>query len=384
MRGLAVVMMLFLNDLSLPEIPTWIGSLNNFTGGGGLTSLLFSGFLFIAGMVIPPATGKRISEGQATYTIGRHIVIRSVSLLIMGILIINVDRVNPEFTGFGKNLWAVLMYTGIFLVWNRYVENDRNFFSVAGLRLAGMAILVALVFKFRSGEFVNNGSLITGWWGYLGQIGWGYLISAAIYLVVRNRILNIAVALLFFVALNIITNIDLLDALDPVKAYLDVIVNGYVPFTVLSGVLTALIMKKQAESDSPGSIVTIVIIGSLEIIAGLILRRWVITPDVPVNAGQMLSGSGIFMIIYSLLYLAFDIKRYKGWTSFIRVAGEYSLTIVLASQMISTLILISGIPLFFYKQSAVLIIPVAGSLAWAFLMVVLTKLLVKYGIMLKL
>ena len=80
-----------------------------------------------------------------------------------------------------ENLWSILMLIGVFLIWNKYPENDKNFFTIAGLKLAGMALLVFLVFKFKSGKVVNNGSLITSWWGILGLIGWGYLV-AALYL----------------------------------------------------------------------------------------------------------------------------------------------------------------------------------------------------------
>ena len=116
-----------------------------------------------------------------------------------------------------ENLWSILMLTGVFLIWNKYTENDKNFFTIAGLRFAGIALLVFLVFRFRSGQMVNNGSLITGWWGILGLIGWGYLVSALIYLAIRDNILNTVVALLFFLTLNILSKLDLLDSLNPVK-----------------------------------------------------------------------------------------------------------------------------------------------------------------------
>ncbi len=128
----------------------------------------------------------------------RHIVIRSVSLIIIGVLSLNSGRVNAEFTGMSENLWSILMLIGVFLIWNKYAETDRNFFTIAGLRLAGVALLVFLVFRFKSGQMVNNGSLITGWWGILGLIGWGYLVSALLYLAVRDNILSTIIALLFF------------------------------------------------------------------------------------------------------------------------------------------------------------------------------------------
>ena len=218
MRGFVLVLMLFLYDLFMQGIPTGLGHKPADFDGLWLADWVFPAFLFIVGLAIPLSVGKRISEGQDTYSIGRHIIIRTVSLLIIGLLMINSERVNAELTGIGKNLWTILMYLGVFLVWNNYKENEKNFFNIIGLKLAGIAILVFLVLKFRSGEFENNGSLITGWWGIPGQIGWGYLVSAFIYLIIRDNILNTAVAFLFFLTLNILSKLDLLSSLNNLKS----------------------------------------------------------------------------------------------------------------------------------------------------------------------
>ena len=203
--------MLVLNDLYTPELPEWTYLQSDGSDGKGPADWIFPGLLFITGMAIPLSIGKRISNGEDNFTIARHIVVRSISLLIIGILMLNTERVNPEFTGMGKNLWTILMFTGVFLVWNKYQETGDNFFTIQGLRLVGMALLVALVFKFRSGEFENNGSLITGSWGFPGLIGWGYLVAAFLYLASRDNIINIVVAFFFFLIMNILTKLDLLN-----------------------------------------------------------------------------------------------------------------------------------------------------------------------------
>ncbi|MBE3086122.1 MAG: DUF5009 domain-containing protein, partial [Bacteroidetes bacterium] len=352
--------------------------------GMGLADWVFPGFLFMVGMAIPFSIGKRISGGQNTFSIARHIVIRSVSLLIIGVLMLNSGRVNPEFTGIGKNLWAILMYTGVFLIWNKYQENDKNFFTIAGLRLAGIAILVVLVYKFRSGEVENNGSLITSWWGILGLIGWGYLVSAFIYLAVRDSILNTVVAFLFFLALNILSKLDLLNSLNPLKSIFGVIIEGNVPLIVLSGMLTTLILKKYSKSDFRKAIVTIVTIGVLSILAGFILRKWFIISKIQATPSWGLICNGISMMLFALLYWIIDIKKHIRWTFFLNPAGENSLTTYLAPDILYYFIWSIGIPILIYKQSDVPLIVITGSVIWALLMVGLTALLVRYNIKLKL
>src|SRR5512133_968454 len=135
MRGLTLILMLFVNDLYMPGVPEWLGHMKADFDGMGLADWVFPGFLFMVGMAIPYSISKRISEGEDNYKIARHISIRSISLIIIGVLMLNTGRVNPELTGFSRNLWALLMYIGVFLTWNDYRDNGNNFFTITGLRL---------------------------------------------------------------------------------------------------------------------------------------------------------------------------------------------------------------------------------------------------------
>jgi heparan-alpha-glucosaminide N-acetyltransferase len=384
MRGLTLILMLFVNDLYMPGVPSWLGHMSADFDGMGLADWVFPGFLFMVGMAIPFSIGKRISEGQDSFSVARHIVIRTVSLLIIGVLMLNSGRVNPEFTGIGRNLWALLMYTGVFLIWNKYVENEKNFFTIAGLRLAGIAILVVLVYKFRSGEMENNGSLITGWWGILGLIGWGYFVSALIYLALRDSIINTAFAFLFFLILNILDKLDLLNFLNGARPYIGVIIEGNVPLIVLSGLLTTLILKKYLQNDYRKTIVTIVTIGFLSILSGFILRKWFIISKIQATPSWGLICNGISMILFAMLYWIIDIKKHTRWTFFLKPAGENSLTTYLAPDILYYLIWSTGIPILIYKHSDIPLIVIAGSVIWALLMVGLTALLVKINIKLRL
>jgi predicted acyltransferase len=272
----------------------------------------------------------------------------------------------------------------VFLIWNNYKENEKNFFSIAGLRLAGIAILVALIYKFRSGELVNNGSLITGWWGILGLIGWGYLVSAFVYLAIRDSILNNVVAILFFLALNILSKLDMLNSLNSIKPVFGVIIEGNVPLIVLSGVLTTLVLRKYSKDNTSKAIVTIVTIAIICICSGFILRKWFIISKIQATPSWGLICNGISMLLFVLLYWIIDLKKHSRWASFLRPAGQNSLTTYLAPDIIYFAIWSTGLPILIYKQSGIPVIVIAGSLLWAFLMVRLTPLLLRLNISLKL
>jgi hypothetical protein len=297
---------------------------------------------------------------------------------------LNTGRVNPELTGMSENLWALLMYFAVFLVWNDYVNKDTKFFTVTGLRLAGIAILVLLVFIFKSGQPENQGSLITGWWGILGLIGWGYLVSAFTYLFCRESILKTAVVTVFFLALNILSGLKLLEFLNPVKLLLGVLIEGNVPFIVLTGLTAGLIVRKSASSGYKMVILNLIAIGAFCLVAGFILRRWFILSKIQATPSWGLVCCGISFFVFILIYLVTDVYKKKEWASFFKPAGENSLTTYLAPDILYFLIWMTGVPLLIYKQSTEPLIVIGGSIIWAILMVWLTALLKRLGISLKL
>jgi len=383
MRGLTLVLMLFVNDLNMNVAPAWLGHRPADFDGMGLADWVFPGFLFIVGMAIPFAFSKRFSSGQSLYDISRHIVTRSLSLIIIGVLMLNTGRVNPELTGISKNLWAILMYLGVFLFWNDYPDKENKFFTIIALKFTGLAIFVFLIFKFRSGQFENNGSLVTSWWGILGLIGWGYLVSAFTYVLCRDSILKTSLFALFFLVMNMLSDWKLLGFLDPLKPVFGIIIDGNVPFIVLSGLIGGLIIKKIPVIDFKKVISIFTGLGVLYIISGFILRKWFIISKIQATPSWGMICNGISFIIFILLYWIADVRNKINWASFLQPAGENSLTTYIAPDILYYLIWSSGFPLLIYKQSHEPLIVIAGSIIWALLMVGLTSLLVRLKIKLK-
>jgi heparan-alpha-glucosaminide N-acetyltransferase len=383
MRGLTILLMLFVNDLNMSVAPAWLGHQAADLDGMGLADWVFPGFLFIAGMAIPFAFSRRFSSGQSLYDISRHIVTRSLSLIIIGVLMLNCGRVNPELTGISKNLWAILMYLGVFLFWNDYPDKENKFFTVTALKFTALAIFTFLIMKFRSGQPENNGSLITGWWGILGIIGWGYLVSAFAYVLCRDSILKTSVLVLLFLIMNMLSSLKLLGFLDPVKPFLGIIIEGNVPFIVLCGLTSGLILKKIPLKDFKKVILIFAVLGLFCLAAGLILRKWFIISKIQATPSYGMICSGISLFVFILLFWILDVRNKIKWATFLQPAGENSLTTYLAPDILYYLIWSSGIPFLFYKQSHEPIIVVTGSIVWAVLMVGLAALLVRLKIRLR-
>lgn len=375
--------MLFVNDLNMNVAPSWLGHRAAEFDGMGLADWVFPGFLFIVGMAIPFAFSKRFTSGQSLYDISRHIITRSLSLIIIGVLMLNSGRVNPELTGISKNLWALLMYVAVFLFWNDYPDKENKFFTITGLKILALAIFVFLVFKFRSGQPENNGSLITGWWGILGLIGWGYLVSAFTYVYCRESLLKTSLIALFFLIMNMLSDWKLLEFLAPVKPVFGIIIDGNVPFIVLSGLIGGLLIKRMPVKEFKRTILIFIGLGIMYLIAGFVLRRWFIISKIQATPSWAMICSGISFLVFILLYWIIDVSDKIKWASFLQPAGENSLTTYIAPDILYYLIWSSGIPFLIYKQSHEPLIVVAGSLAWALLMVGLTALLARLKIKLR-
>lgn len=383
MRGLTLLLMLFVNDLNMRVAPAWLGHMPADHDGMGLADWVFPGFLFIVGMAIPFAISGRMKKGETVSKILMHIFIRTLSLLVIGVLMLNSGRVNPETTGMHKDLWALMMYLSVFLVWNDYPP-DRKKVLFTILRSLGAAILIFLVIVFRSGPADNPGWMITGWWGILGLIGWGYLAATLIYLVTRDSVTRAAIAVIFFLVVNILDASGLLGFLDPARPVLGIIIEGNVPLIVLTGTLAGVIIRRMKESGNERILTVLLTLGFLSLATGLILRNWFLISKIQATPSWGMICSGISFLVFAMIYWLADIKSLTGWAAFVRPAGRHSLTTYLAPAVLYHVIWLSAVPVLIYKQSSEPLIVIIGSIAWALLMAGLTALLAKINIKLKL
>ncbi len=382
MRGFTLVLMLFVNDLYMPGVPSWLGHVKADFDGMGLADWVFPGFLFMVGMSIPYSVGNRIAKGDSMSSLLWHIFIRTISLLIIGVLMSNSRNVNAEYTGITKSVWSLIMYSGVFLIWNNYDESKWNRYLILGLRILGVIMIIPMVIIFRAAE--DRGFRFNSW-GILGTIGWGYLIAALVYLWFRNSISKTTVAVLFFLILNILSKLHLLDFLNPVKPVLGIIINGNAPFIVLSGMLITLILKKYAASHAVRAVLIIASLGIASIAAGFILRPWFIISKIQATPTWGLICNGISMMLFALFFWIIDILKKVKWSLFLRPAGANSLTVYLVPDMFYYVIWQFSLPFLFYKHLTEPGLVVLGSVVWAVIMGVgLPVLLEKINFRLKL
>src|SRR3954447_1414138 len=112
MRGFVMFTMIFVNDLAgAPKkiVPDWMVHFSDrHHGGSGMTfvDLVFPAFLFIVGMSIPFALGGRLGRAQSPWEILLHVVIRTLSLVAIGILMVH-ETPDTAALGWSGDWWCV-------------------------------------------------------------------------------------------------------------------------------------------------------------------------------------------------------------------------------------------------------------------------------------
>jgi len=197
LRGFVMFMMIFVNDLAgAPHklVPDWMVHFSDrHEGGSGMTfvDLVFPGFLFIVGMSIPFALGSRLNKGEPLWKIILHVVMRTLALLMLGILMVNGES--------GDDTWCRLMLlSGIFafcaILPRNTGDSAKKIWKIVTLilRIAGFTGLIYLAFTFRGQHNIqiitlSPFSIHTGWYGILGLIGWAYFAAAILFLIFRGN-----------------------------------------------------------------------------------------------------------------------------------------------------------------------------------------------------
>ena len=206
LRGFVMFTMIFVNDLAgAPRalVPDWMVHFSDrHRGGSGMTfvDLVFPGFLFIVGTSIPFALGSRLNKGKPAWKIFPHILVRTVSLLALGILMVH-ETPDSANLGWSGTLWVALMFTSAIFAFSSFswpgktvsAKRDHALHVITiVLRGIGLAALFWLALAFRGSKNQHILTLYpfhisTSWYGILGLIGWAYFAASLIYLVFRNN-----------------------------------------------------------------------------------------------------------------------------------------------------------------------------------------------------
>jgi predicted acyltransferase len=372
-----MLLMIFVNDLwTLTDIPGWLEHKAAHEDGMGLADVVFPAFLFIVGLSIPWAIEARINKGHSRIRILKHIIERSVALLVMGVFMVNLENINASQLLINKNYWQILMTLGFFLIWNNYRGKVLGKIPPNVVKIAGVCILIFLAVIYKGGSADNVHWMKTYWWGILGLIGWGYLVNALLYLGLRHRLGWMIFVTIFFYLMNIN------EFISPFEFDMKIVVSASNHVSVMTGMLVTIILINLREKGQMKYLIPVLSgLSLLLIIFGFITRPiWGISKILATPSWTAICA-GISTVSFATMHIIADRLKLTRWADIIAPAGNSTLTCYLIPYYAYAIFALAGLQL-----PGMLIAGIPGlikSLVFSIVIILVTGWLGKFRISLK-
>lgn len=382
LRALTMVLMIFVNDLwSLKDIPAWLGHVDPGVDGIGLADVVFPAFLFIVGMSLPFAMDNRRKKGESDIQITGHILMRTISLLVMGVFLVNGETFNAAATGMARYLWNPICCLSFILIWNAYPPKTGKTL-VYGLKTLGIITLMVMAFIYRGGTEGDVYRFSPQWWGILGLIGWAYLVSALVVLWAKNRISIMLLAWIFFAILSMVAKADLF-SIDALSFIPGAIRGGTLTGLTLGGVVASQVFRHyRNQGDNRTMTITFTIAIAVLVALSLITRPYWGLAKLGATPAWLFLCSAFTLGVFVIIYWISDVYGKSAWFNLIKPAGTDTLLCYLMPYFVYFLFRVLHI-----RWPDVIVTGGVGllkSLLLALLCVWLTKMLNKAGVKLKL
>lgn len=330
LRAINMFFMIFVNDLSgVRDVPKWIDHVKAWEDGMHFADTIFPLFLFIAGLSIPLAVGRRLSKGDTFTQIAVYILLRSFALIVMGFFHVNMEEYSKQAL-LPLGVWEFLLTLSFFLIWLDYPDTlaKAKKYTLIGV---GVAILITLACLYKGDvgghhhQHDNIGAtrwLEPSWWGILGIIGWSYLVCGFVYLIFKGNFNAMLIALIVFVAINMGVNGKWFNF------HIWIIKGADSEALMMFGVVISLLYAKLISGGSYKKVGPwFTVIG-----AGLIGLGFFVRPytdgisKIRATPAWVFICTGIGVILFVFFIWLVDVKGKQNWFKIIKPAGTSTLT----------------------------------------------------------
>jgi heparan-alpha-glucosaminide N-acetyltransferase len=328
---------------------------------------------------IPFALNKRMQSNESRSSIAWHIITRSFALIVMGFFQVNTENYSRAAI-LPEPVFEILMTLAFFLIWLDYKptlsKRTQNIFQAAGI-----IILIALAILYKGEKHDQEIWLRPQWWGILGLIGWGYLTCALVYLFTKRKLSSLIIALILFLAYNIISQTYLLDPVSGILKYCWFIGNGSEISLIMAGIIISTIYRQRIALTKSGFLMFTFFLGGLMIAFGFITRPFGGISKIDATPSWVGICIGISIIVFLILILLVDVKNKAAWFNIIKPAGTSTLTCYLIPYFLYSFLELSNVyyPKFLTEGAGGII----RSFAIAFIVIFITRFLEKKNLRLK-
>ena len=388
-RGITIFVMVFVNELSgINDIPWWMKHLPASTDGMTFVDLVFPAFLFIVGMSVPFAVQARARKGENPLQQFKHLLLRSLGLVIIGVLMVStIGGFDESLMALSMPVWTLLMYLAVLLVWAQYPRHGAAVIRNLA-QGCGVLTLVLLAYSFRG----PDGSYISPqWWGILGLIGWAYLLAGMVFLIsrrvshVRLQLLLLGAAACFFLVLFALLDGQAAAAGQPAIGFIQrwAVENNSHTHTaiVLAGVMLSILCYHPAlQVKRPRNLLLFAgLLGALAFISW----QWFPISKIWATPSWALFSAWFCTLLFVAVFVLVDLKGYQRWCTLFAPAAVNPLLAYILPYILASAAAIVGATL----RPAAFDSGLAGmlwSLAFAAVILLLTALLTRLGLKVKL
>jgi len=326
-RGLTMAVMIFVNELAgVRGLPWWTYHAKRDWNVMTYVDMVYPFFLFIIGLAIPIAIRARLKKDTSKLALWRHVLLRSASLIVLGLILANADKVDSAHTGLSGSMWGLLGLLGGVLYWNSYPESKRFRRLFKTLRVVGLLLLVVVYAIFRRLTPAGHVAWIDGRYPeILGLIGYTYLSVAVLYISTRRWLWAPLVWFVGLVGLCAVATLHWLNFPNTLPLYFWPFSNGSWACMTMAGVVTSVIFLGEHRWKAAKQRMQLAAaFAVLNFVAG-----WLLTPlgisKIRATPTWCLYSDGAAILCFTLLYWICDVKKQTGWAFPVRSAGSNTL-----------------------------------------------------------
>lgn len=376
-------LMLWVNDFwTLNSIPKWLKHAVSGEDYLGFSDLIFPWFLFAIGLSIPFAFESRLLKSENNVTIGKHILLRTIALLVMGLFHMNMEMYNHQSSYISKPIFVIISTFAFFMIWNDHSRlKGKNDFFYKLLPFLGVTVLIIMFFIYRGQDYDGNAiGFRIHWWGILGLIGWVYSITAGTYFVFKKSIFALSVAFFISMILNFMDSSDISYAIFSWQKANWIPGSGGLQALSFGGIITSLCLIRY-KNDIRILYGFLSFAGLLSLLLGLFLRKYFIISKIAGTPSWILISMSTAIFLFIFLHWVVDLKKQLSWYEPISIAGTATLTCYLIPYFYYSVRTLTGFQLPMFLTTG--IIGLFKSILYSFLIIIFARIASKSFIRLK-